>query len=191
MVGLGGAHLGHTRPEWRSMRGTVGHSESASASPSHQVTITKSPNSPSGHSVCNSCHAYPWGGGMDGCFDMRWWAMRMGPGRINIWQQCEDPAHRQSHFVRRGPSSSWTKGFQMDLLNECIAAAHLLCQTITLPFILTPFTQCCWSLPLPLPSSYLRSSWSGSISSWTSSADGADMEGVQLKQVGHLSFLVR
>ena len=29
----------------------------------------------------------------------------------------------------------------MDLLNECIAAAHLLCQTITLPFILTPFTQ--------------------------------------------------
>ena len=48
MVGLGGAHLGHTGPEWRSMRGTVGHSESASASPSHQVTITKSPKSPWG-----------------------------------------------------------------------------------------------------------------------------------------------
>ena len=42
--GLGGAHLGHTGPEWRSMRGTVGHSESASVSPSHQVTVTKSPS---------------------------------------------------------------------------------------------------------------------------------------------------
>ena len=53
----------------------------------------------------------------------------------------------QRHFVLLGPSSSLrTKGFQMDLLNECIAAAHLLCQTKTLPFILTLFTQCCWSL---------------------------------------------
>ena len=172
MVGAGWGTLGQSGDQW------VGHSESASASPSHKVTfgtvfaILAMLILEEGVLI--------WDGEQCG------WAGSTFDNNAKI-----HPTPRQSHFVRLGPSSSWTKGFQMDLLNECIAAAHLLCQTITLPFILTPFTQCCWSLPLPLPSSYLRSSWSGSISSWTSSADGADMEGVQLKQVGHLSFLVR
>ena len=127
MVGAGWGTLGQSGDQW------VGHSESASASPSHKVTfgtvfaILAMLILEEGVLI--------WDGEQCG------WAGSTFDNNAKI-----HPTPRQSHFVRLGPSSSWTKGFQMDLLNECIAAAHLLCRTKTLPFILTLFTQCCWSL---------------------------------------------